>query len=463
MPTLITDNDTVSNGPVLAVLNKSFQTVTESPDPLEADWLSQSDKVGFLLLLSLICFVAFFGNALVLTIAVKSSKMRTTNNCFIFNLAFCDFIVGCFSIPVMITTMLAKRWVFGPTMCNITAFVDNMVMMESIWTLATLSSFRAISVLDPFKVKQRSIRRKVLVGLLVLWFLVGAFTSAPLYGWSHYSFSPITFNCGTDFGSFFMTFIILVLFLPIFVVVISYIIILSVALSNFAGNPAQDKRRFFKLRWKRKEAIRLKKERPSRPQRPGSPAKLVITPPASPAPGAARALARNSGLMATVAIGTNGNGNIGKLEKTKSKLSLKLFKSRSAKSSIRVLIIVGVFLVCVGPILILGLVAYISEKFISLRAAFLVYILSLSHSAINPVVYGLFDIRFREAYKALFIRSPKTFYSHSQARSCTVRGGGLSETVPRPGHPALGSRQASGSNVGDQTGDDPVINCDVIH
>lgn len=136
----------------------------------------------------------------------------------------------------------------------------------------------------------------------------------------------------------------------------------------------------------------------------------------------------------------------GKLEKTKSKLSLKLFKSRSAKSSIRVcifaeklfpakkisvryvteyrwypnatnmlwiyvvmslildfttitclqvLIIVGVFLVCVGPILILGLVAYISEKFISLRAAFLVYILSLSHSAINPVVYGLFDIRFR--------------------------------------------------------------------
>ncbi|KAL5268724.1 hypothetical protein ACHWQZ_G002537 [Mnemiopsis leidyi] len=442
MPTLITDNDTVSNGPVLAVLNKSFQTVTESPDPLEADWLSQSDKVGFLLLLSLICFVAFFGNALVLTIAVKSSKMRTTNNCFIFNLAFCDFIVGCFSIPVMITTMLAKRWVFGPTMCNITAFVDNMVMMESIWTLATLSSFRAISVLDPFKVKQRSIRRKVLVGLLVLWFLVGAFTSAPLYGWSHYSFSPITFNCGTDFGSFFMTFIILVLFLPIFVVVISYIIILSVALSNFAGNPAQDKRR---------------------PQRPGSPAKLVITPPASPAPGAARALARNSGLMATVAIGTNGNGNIGKLEKTKSKLSLKLFKSRSAKSSIRVLIIVGVFLVCVGPILILGLVAYISEKFISLRAAFLVYILSLSHSAINPVVYGLFDIRFREAYKALFIRSPKTFYSHSQARSCTVRGGGLSETVPRPGHPALGSRQASGSNVGDQTGDDPVINCDVIH
>ena len=39
-------------------------------------------------------------------------------------------------------------------MCNITAFVDNMVMMESIWTLATLSAFRAISVLDPFKVKQ---------------------------------------------------------------------------------------------------------------------------------------------------------------------------------------------------------------------------------------------------------------------------------------------------------------------
>ena len=61
MPTLITDNDTMSNGPILAVLNESFQTVTESKDPLHADWLSQSDKVGFLLLLSVICFVAFFG------------------------------------------------------------------------------------------------------------------------------------------------------------------------------------------------------------------------------------------------------------------------------------------------------------------------------------------------------------------------------------------------------------------
>ena len=41
-----------------------------------------------------------------------------------------------------------------------------------------------------------------------------------------------------------MAFIVLVLFLPIFVVVISYIIILSVALSNFAENPSQDRRRF---------------------------------------------------------------------------------------------------------------------------------------------------------------------------------------------------------------------------
>lgn len=68
----------------------------------------------------------------------------------------------------------------------------------------------------------------------------------------------------------------------------------------------------------------------------------------------------------------------------------------------------------------------------------------------------------REAYKALFIRSPKTFYSHSQARSCTVRGppGGVSEISPR--HPQVNSRQASGSNLGENTADDPVINCDMM-
>ena len=44
------------------VVNGTVSTVT---DPLAADWLSQSDKIGFLFLLSLICFVAFFGNGFI--------------------------------------------------------------------------------------------------------------------------------------------------------------------------------------------------------------------------------------------------------------------------------------------------------------------------------------------------------------------------------------------------------------
>ena len=56
----------------------------------------------------------------------------------------------------------------------------------------------------------------------------------------------------------------------------------------------------------------------------------------------------------------------------------------------------GVFLICVGPILIIALIMYVERKMIiSPTAAFIAYIFSLSHSAINPCIYGLFDIRFR--------------------------------------------------------------------
>eukprot|EP00116_Pleurobrachia_bachei_P011542 sb/3471804/ len=129
-------------------------------------------------------------------------------------------------------------------------------------------------------------------------------------------------------------------------------------------------------------------------------------------------LARHSGVMAaSIGIPTD-HANGSTLSKTKSKVSLRLnyFHSRSAKSSIRVLIIVGVFLICVGPLLIIAFIFYVNADLLHVTesAGFAVYVVALSHSAINPCVYGLFDKRFREAYRSLFKRqkSPLTCSSH---------------------------------------------------
>ena len=40
------------------------------------------------------------------------------------------------------------------TMCQIGLVIDNLLMMESIWTLAALSAFRALTVINPFRMKQ---------------------------------------------------------------------------------------------------------------------------------------------------------------------------------------------------------------------------------------------------------------------------------------------------------------------
>ena len=57
----------------------------------------------------------------------------------------------------------------------------------------------------------------------------------------------------------------------------------------------------------------------------------------------------------------------------------------------------GVFLICVGPLLIIAFIFYLNASLlhISNSTAFAVYVVALSHSAINPCVYGLFDERFR--------------------------------------------------------------------
>ena len=66
----------------------------------------------------------------------------------------------------------------------------------------------------------------------------------------------------------------------------------------------------------------------------------------------------------------------------------------------------------------------------------------------------------------MFIRTPKTFYSHSQARSYTVRAGGIQEAAQRrlsSNPPCSGSyRPPSGANIADNLGGDLVSSSDLI-
>jgi len=62
-----------------------------------------------IVVLGVVCFMILLGNALVILAFVKGPRsIRTHTNYFVVNLAVCDFMVGCLSVPFWMCVELSK-------------------------------------------------------------------------------------------------------------------------------------------------------------------------------------------------------------------------------------------------------------------------------------------------------------------------------------------------------------------
>ena len=66
-------------------------------------------RVTELIILCFVCVMTLLGNSLVILAFIKGPRsIRTHTNYFVVNLAVCDFLVGCLSLPFWICVKLSK-------------------------------------------------------------------------------------------------------------------------------------------------------------------------------------------------------------------------------------------------------------------------------------------------------------------------------------------------------------------
>ncbi|KAM4705425.1 kappa-type opioid receptor [Rhinophrynus dorsalis] len=99
---------------------------------------------------SMVFVVGLVGNALVMFVIIRYTKMKTATNIYIFNLALADALVTT-TMPFQSTSFLMNSWPFGDVLCKIVVSIDYYNMFTSIFTLTMMSVDRYIAVCHPVK------------------------------------------------------------------------------------------------------------------------------------------------------------------------------------------------------------------------------------------------------------------------------------------------------------------------
>jgi hypothetical protein len=99
----------------ISLINNNSSTIT-------VDILFQKIILGCLLF-SLSIFTVL-GNLLVLYAIRTEKRLRTVSNLFILSLAFADFAVGLFVMPLSAANIITGRWPFSSLICQMWLSID---------------------------------------------------------------------------------------------------------------------------------------------------------------------------------------------------------------------------------------------------------------------------------------------------------------------------------------------------
>uniref|UniRef100_A0ACB8EZW7 Uncharacterized protein n=2 Tax=Sphaerodactylus townsendi TaxID=933632 RepID=A0ACB8EZW7_9SAUR len=109
------------------------------------------------------------GNSLVCIVVMKSRRMRTVTNLFIFNLAISDLLVGIFCVPTTLMDNLITGWPFNQIVCTMSGLVQGMSVSASVFTLVAIAMDRFHCIVLPFR--ERLSVFKAVVIIVMVWLL----------------------------------------------------------------------------------------------------------------------------------------------------------------------------------------------------------------------------------------------------------------------------------------------------
>lgn len=137
-----------------------------------------------LLVTGVIILVTIVGNILVILSVFTYKPLRIVQNFFIVSLAVADLTVAVLVLPLNVANTLLGRWAFGKHVCTMWLTSDVMCCTASILNLCAIALDRYQAITDPINYAQKRTLRRVNVQIAVIWVLSAVICAPPLIGWN---------------------------------------------------------------------------------------------------------------------------------------------------------------------------------------------------------------------------------------------------------------------------------------
>lgn len=146
------------------------------------------------IVLTLIIISTIVGNILVILSVFTYKPLRIVQNFFIVSLAVADLTVAILVLPLNVAYSIIGQWVFGIYMCKMWLTCDIMCCTSSILNLCAIALDRYWAITDPINYAQKRTLERVLLMIGIVWILSLIISSPPLLGWNDWPevFEPDT-------------------------------------------------------------------------------------------------------------------------------------------------------------------------------------------------------------------------------------------------------------------------------
>ncbi|XP_061175447.1 QRFP-like peptide receptor [Saccostrea echinata] len=135
----------------------------------------------FTVLYAIIMAFALSGNTLVIVVILGNKSLRNVTNMFFISLAISDILIAGFNIPVNLLYTFNTVWTFGEALCKTISFATSVNVVASIMTLTVVALERYYAICHPLKIRYLKSNTRVLVLMFVVWILALAVSSPFLF------------------------------------------------------------------------------------------------------------------------------------------------------------------------------------------------------------------------------------------------------------------------------------------
>nr|WOZ50829.1 octopamine tyramine receptor [Rhipicephalus microplus]WOZ50831.1 octopamine tyramine receptor [Rhipicephalus microplus]WOZ50848.1 octopamine tyramine receptor [Rhipicephalus microplus] len=387
--------------PSVMVISEAVNTSSfEMDDVVEAYpsgiAMSVQEAVGTALSLSFITVFTVVGNVLVICSVFNHRPLRTVQNVFLVSLALADIAVALLVMPFNVAYSIMGRWVFGLHFCELWLTCDVLCCTASILNLCAIALDRYWAIHDPINYAQKRTLRRVLLSIFLVWVISALISVPPLIGWNDWpeqfdETTPCRLTQETGYvlysasGSFFIPLLIMsIVYLKIFLAT-------RRRLRERANAAAKVPSSATRCAATVEPSAALLQER--------HPSSSEETPP----PQHRGQTTENRPSLADTSVTLEQNGRPPSVKvftcwEERQRISL----SRERRAARVLGIVMGVFVLCWLPFFIMYVTAAFCDHCVqSDRLVNFITWLGYVNSALNPVIYTVFNTDFRRAFRSL--------------------------------------------------------------